>query len=90
MKKHLSIKIYGQVQGVGFRYYTREKAQELALFGFVHNEPDNTVYVEMEGEEKNLKNFLEWCHLGPEAARVEKVEFAFSEGQKKFDEFRVI
>lgn len=89
MEKLLSIKIYGKVQGVSFRYYAREKARELSLFGFARNESDGAAYFEAEGEEENLKKFLAWCRKGPETARVEKVEFAFSAELKKYDEFKV-
>ncbi len=88
--KHLNIKIYGRVQGVSFRYYGREKARDMGLKGFVRNEPDGTAYFEVEGEEENLKKFLEWCHKGPDTARVEKVEFMFSTEIKKFGEFKVL
>ncbi len=90
MEKLLSVKIYGKVQGVSFRYYAREKARALSLFGFARNEPDGTAYFEAEGEEEDLKKFLEWCHKGPDTARVEKVEFSFSAELKKYDEFKVL
>lgn len=86
----MAVKIYGQVQGVGFRYYAREKAEDLALFVFVQNKSDGTVCIEAEGKKKDiLEDFLEWCRKGPQTAKVEKVEFIFSEGLKKFDGFRI-
>lgn len=90
MIKHLDIKIFGEVQGVSFRYYAREKARELVLNGFVCNEPNGTVCIEAEGEENNLHQFLKWCHAGPETARVEKVEFMFDSDIKKFNDFSVL
>jgi len=89
MKKDLSIKIYGKVQGVSFRYFASQKALELGIFGFVRNESDDTVYIEAEGEEKNLKKFLAWCRKGPKAARVEKVEFVFRDNLNNFTGFEV-
>ncbi len=86
----MSVKIYGKVQGVSFRYYAREKARELSLFGFARNESDGTAYFEVEGEEDNLKKFLKWCYKGPNTARVDKVEFMFDAKLKKYDEFKVI
>ena len=38
------------------------------------NESDGSVYIDVEGEEKDLEKFVEWCHLGPSLAKVEKVE----------------
>ena len=73
-KKGAIIKIYGKVQGVGFRYYTQQKARELSISGFVQNKPDGSVYVEAEGEEENLDAFILWCNDGPGWARVTKVQ----------------
>lgn len=75
--KHLEIKIYGQVQGVGFRASAQTKAKELRILIFAKNEPDGTVLIEAEGEEENLEKFLAWCKKGPLFARVEKVEFEY-------------
>ncbi len=90
MLKHLNIKVYGKVQGVSFRYYAREKARALSLFGIARNESDGAVYFEVEGEEENLKKFLEWCYKGPDTARVEKVEFMYDAEMKKYSEFKVV
>lgn len=71
---HVNIKILGEVQGVFFRHSARLKAREIGITGFVKNEPDGAVYLEAEGGEKALSQFLEWCRHGPESAKVEKVE----------------
>ena len=86
--KHLNIKIYGQVQGVSFRYYTREQALVLGITGFVRNEPDNSIYISAEGEENNLQEFLKWCYQGPSSAKVDKVEVKESK-VKKYDKFEI-
>lgn len=74
MVKHLNIRISGGVQGVFFRASTCEKAQEFNIKGFVRNESDGSIYIEAEGEEKKLTQFLNWCHRGSPLARVDKVE----------------
>jgi len=61
------------VQGVWFRDSTRRKALEFGVTGFVRNEPDDSVYIEAEGEEDALKKFVEWCQVGPERAQVSEV-----------------
>ncbi len=88
MIKHFNIKIYGQVQGVSFRYYAQEKALKLGLVGFVKNQSDGTVYIEVEGEEEKIKEFLNWCQSGLKSARVEKVEFREG-GLKNFTDFEI-
>lgn len=86
--KHLDIHVFGIVQGVSFRAYTQDKAESLGINGFVCNEPDDTVYIEAEGPEEDLAQFVRWCHEGPMLARVERVEVA--EGLlKHFLDFRV-
>ncbi len=49
IRKH--IVFYGRVQGVGFRYYAVNKANQLGLTGWVKNLPDGTVEMEVQGEE---------------------------------------
>lgn len=81
MKRHFIIRISGRVQGVFFRASTKEKADSLHLSGLVRNERDGSVYVEAEGEEEDLKEFIGWCHHGPPGARVEKCDV--QEGELK-------
>jgi acylphosphatase len=71
--KHLKVKVHGKVQGVYYRATAVEKAKLYNVFGFVRNEKDGTVYIEVEGEEENIERFIAWCHIGPERAVVEKV-----------------
>ena len=71
--KNLKIKISGKVQGVWYRVSTKKKADELKLSGFVRNESDNSVYVEVSGENPELGEFILWLKEGPELANVESV-----------------
>ena len=77
--KHFNIRVYGMVQGVFFRESARTHAHALDINGFARNESDGSVYIEVEGEEENLKQFVEWCHRGPERADVMRVEVEESE-----------
>ena len=72
--KHLSIHISGRVQGVFFRASTREKAVEFSIRGNVRNNADGSVSIEAEGEEENLRQFVEWCKQGPKFADVDRCE----------------
>ena len=83
-----NIKIFGAVQGVSFRYYTQEQAQKLNITGFVRNEPDDTVYIEAEGDDKALAQLTEWCKKGPSFGKVEKVEVRKGE-VKNFKDFKI-
>ena len=52
-------KFYGRVQGVGFRYTAKYLAQSLGLTGWVENEYDETVEMEVQGREPMIDKLLE-------------------------------
>lgn len=83
---HYQIKIKGEVQGVGFRYFTRFKAQELGLFGFVTNESNGGVCIEVEGPQSAIDQFIEWCHEGPPSAEVQSVKISTGK-LSQYDQF---
>ena len=87
MLKHLDIKVHGQVVGVNFRHHIRQLAEELGITGFARNEGDNTVFVEVEGEEQSLDQFVEACKTGSKYAKVEKIEVASGE-IKNYSDFK--
>lgn len=89
MKKHADIQVFGRVQGVCFRAYAHKKARNLGLAGYVKNLPDESVFLEAEGEEGALQTFVEWLHHGPPAARVTQVAVGFSEALKGFEDFEI-
>ncbi|MSR63611.1 MAG: acylphosphatase [Planctomycetes bacterium] len=66
--------VSGRVQGVGFRWHTRAKAQELGLAGWVRNLPDGRVEALLEGEAPAIQAMLAWLERGPTAARVSGLE----------------
>ena len=72
--KRLSLRVHGRVQGVFFRVSTQRKAMELGVCGTVRNEPDGTVAIEAEADERTLEKFVEWCRNGPSGARVDRVD----------------
>ncbi len=74
MIKSYCIFVKGKVQGVYYRANTLRQALNLNIKGFVKNMPDGSVYIEAEGEEKNLNKFINWCKTGPEQAIVSSIE----------------
>ena len=55
-RKH--IVFYGWVQGVGFRYRARHAADLYGCTGWVRNEYDGSVSMEIQGEEENIDNWI--------------------------------
>ncbi len=72
--KGIRITVFGRVQGVGFRFYTKKKADELHVSGWVKNMPNGSVYIEVEGQDTDVNTFIDWCNMGTKWAHVEKVD----------------
>lgn len=87
--KCLKIQISGRVQGVWFRASTQRKANELGVKGIVKNLDNGDVYVEAEGNENQLKDFIDWCWVGSELSKVVGVEVNELE-EKGFKDFRIV
>jgi acylphosphatase len=79
MKNHITIAVYGRVQGVGFRYFTKIKADSLGINGFVKNQTDGSVYIEAEGDPDVMNDFIALCRKGPALARVNNLVINESE-----------
>ena len=53
-----SIIFVGTVQGVGFRYRAKEAASRYGLTGWVRNEWDGSVHMEVQGEESCIDRMI--------------------------------
>ncbi|MGD8626069.1 MAG: acylphosphatase [Anaerolineae bacterium] len=85
----LEATIQGRVQGVSFRYYTRRRARELDLAGYVRNERDGTVSVVAEGARSQLEELLSFLRAGPRAAFVTEVDVRWLAATGRFEGFEV-
>jgi acylphosphatase len=65
------VRIYGRVQGVFFRAWTSEQADELGVRGWVRNCPDGRVEAHVEGEEGAVDAMIERMRGGPPSAKVD-------------------
>jgi acylphosphatase len=66
--------IAGRVQGVGFRYFVRQQAQDLGLAGWVRNLADGRVEAFVEGSPAELDQIEARLREGPAMSRVDSVE----------------
>jgi len=87
--KRLQAHVSGRVQGVCYRAWTCEQAQDLALVGWVRNLRDGRVEFLAEGPEVHLKTLLERSRQGPPAARVTEVLEAWSAALGRFEDFQI-
>ena len=67
-------KVFGRVQGVGFRAWTKTIAEKYSLTGWVKNCEDGTVQCELSGEKEVIDSFLEECKKGPILSSVKKIQ----------------
>ena len=89
MAAHYNIRARGIVQGVFFRVSTQREASRLGLKGFVRNEADGSVYVEVEGGQAQIDKLLEWIRRGgPRQGRVDNIEME-SGGVENFTRFEI-
>src|SRR4051812_28039746 len=72
--RRVHVFISGKVQGVGFRDFTKRRADELGVKGWVKNLPDYRVEAVMQGRSDAVEKLLESVRRGPPAARVDRVE----------------
>jgi acylphosphatase len=68
--------VRGRVQGVGFRWFVLEAAQDLGLSGWVRNRPDGTVEGEAQGKEADVEKLLDQLRRGPRFAEVAGVDIS--------------
>ena len=66
--------VTGKVQGVYFRASAKQKALNLGVKGFVRNEADGSVLLEIEGEQAAVNSMANWCKNGPGLARITNYE----------------
>ncbi|NLL14447.1 MAG: acylphosphatase [Fibrobacter sp.] len=73
-RKRILIIVKGLVQGVYFRYFTREAAMKIGVNGWVRNLSNGDVEIEAQGTEDKLDLFLEQVRKGPQLSRVESTD----------------
>lgn len=67
-------RVTGRVQGVGFRWWTRQNAAGLGLEGAVRNRRDGSVEIHVRGPREDVASLRQMLAEGPTAARVDAVE----------------
>ena len=83
------ITISGRVQGVGYRYFVFQKANEMGITGWVKNSVDGGVIIMAQGIEAELKTFIDYLYVGPTRARVDRILTNKMQLVTVFDNFSV-
>ena len=72
MKKHLLI--FGEVQGVGFRYWLYVKAIKKNISGWVKNKITGEVEALLIGNDEDVYEVIKQCEKGPHSSNVTQVK----------------
>jgi len=70
METGVHIVVKGMVQGVGFRYFVRDRASRLGLNGIVQNKYDGSVTIDVEGDRSLIEELIKDVKTGPRFADV--------------------
>ncbi|MGQ9460257.1 MAG: acylphosphatase [Candidatus Bathyarchaeaceae archaeon] len=73
-EKAYEVKVSGRFQRIGYRRFILENAQELGLSGYVRNIADGSVAIFVQGEEKQVKQFLDKIKEAPPPVVVKSFE----------------
>ncbi len=85
----LNIRVFGRVQGVGFRFYIKNMANSLNLTGWVRNDPDGSVEILANGPIIDLEQLLHHIKVGSIGSQVEKVDFQWFQTEKVLKTFEI-
>lgn len=87
--KTVRVFISGLVQGVFFRAFIKEEAENLGLTGHARNLEDGRVEVVIEGYDNEVNKMIEICKKGSPHSKIKDVEIEKIEHQG-FSEFKII
>jgi acylphosphatase len=87
--KAYEIIIFGDVQGVSYRYFARREAKALGLSGHTENEHDGSVKIFVQGADEKLTDFIEWSKEGSPMATVSDVKISEVEVDNSLKGFEV-
>jgi len=83
------VRVTGKVQGVYYRGHARNRANRLAVTGWIRNLPDGSVEAVFEGNEPSVRAMLDWCRSGSPRAVVDRVDLVWEPYTGEFDRFSV-
>jgi len=73
------VRLFGRVQGVGFRYSAADEARRRRLTGWVRNLDSGGVEAVFQGPRAVVEDMVRWCHEGPSGAYVRAARVTWDE-----------
>jgi len=84
------IVVRGQIQGIGFRKYVKDCADELKLSGTVQNQPDGDVNAMAVGEREVIEQLVAKIEAGNGLTKITKVNVKWREWGEPAGEFKIV
>ena len=84
------ISIYGEVQGTGFRSWTKEQAQKFSLTGWARKSSDGSIEIFTQGEKEKINDFVSLCWDGPNMAFIDEVLVKDANSDDSFSSFEIL
>ncbi|WP_019378442.1 acylphosphatase [Virgibacillus halodenitrificans] len=86
----LILLVSGKVQGVGFRNAAKQYADINEITGWVQNQDDGTVKLEVQGKEQVIDKFLEKMKEGFNSfIRVNDVQIIHQVEERSYNNFKI-
>jgi len=90
MKKAAKLTIQGTVQGVFFRQFCKDKADTLALRGYVRNLESGEIEVFVEGDKEKIEEMYKTLKQGPPHAQIRNIKVEEKKWSGEFKEFGIM
>ncbi|MFH1592502.1 MAG: acylphosphatase [Candidatus Woesearchaeota archaeon] len=87
--KQVKVIISGVVQGVFFRSFVKDTANNLGLKGWVRNTEDGKVEAVFQGEEKNIEKIILYCHQDPPPSHVKDIKVIEEKPDNSLTRFKI-
>jgi protein-L-isoaspartate(D-aspartate) O-methyltransferase len=87
--KSVDVTVSGVVQGVYYRSSARREGALRGLRGWVRNQSDGSVRLHVQGDSAAVDAMLDWCRVGPPAARVSRLTVSDAPADETLHDFEV-
>jgi len=88
--KEMEIEVHGRVQGIMFRKIIGDFCREHGLKGFVRNKEDGSVNILVQGNKKELEEFLSWINKSPGFSKITGMKYSLRDAGKEYEEFKIV
>ena len=86
----IHISIYGDIQGTGFRSWSKEQAKKFSLSGWVRKASDGSIEIFTQEEEEKINDFVSLCWDGPNMAFIDEVLIKEANSDDLISDFEIL